>query len=237
MEKRNLEKLSKTELIKLLLKEKKKPETIVVPPKKKQKVDYNLDNLFNDDIFSDSNEKKINKVSKTEDFRDYPMKEISLDGQRKNEMRLTTDKKRAKMSFMDLFETRLENIPGGRESVSISINIEIKSDINGLTSSGKTYGPFSVEKPVHMSKADTYKFALCTLLNSGFSILSGERISAIGFKIIKLNKKKSIGQEMGGIKLESYLLNKQRPIKIHGINTCVVDYVWDQVRGKRGFKT
>lgn len=42
---------------------------------------------------------------------------------------------------------------------------------------------------------------------------------------------------MGKLRLESYLLNKQRPIKSHGVNTCVVDYVWDQVRGKRGFKT
>ena len=43
--------------------------------------------------------------------------------------------------------------------------------------------------------------------------------------------------KMGKIKLESYLLNKQRPIKRHGTDTCVVDYVWDQVRGQRGFKT
>ena len=42
---------------------------------------------------------------------------------------------------------------------------------------------------------------------------------------------------MGKLKLESYLLNKQRPIKSHGVNTCVVDYVWDQVRGQRGFKS
>ena len=42
---------------------------------------------------------------------------------------------------------------------------------------------------------------------------------------------------MGKLKLESYLLNKQRPITRHGENTCVVDYVWDQVRGKPGFKS
>ena len=42
---------------------------------------------------------------------------------------------------------------------------------------------------------------------------------------------------MGKLKLESYLLNKQRLIKSHGVNTCVIDYVWDQVRGQRGFKT
>ena len=42
---------------------------------------------------------------------------------------------------------------------------------------------------------------------------------------------------MGQLKLESYLLNKQRPIKSHGVNACVVDYVWDQVMDQHGFKT
>lgn len=43
--------------------------------------------------------------------------------------------------------------------------------------------------------------------------------------------------KMGSLKLESHLLNKQQPIKSHGLNTCVVDYVWHQIRGKHGFKT
>ena len=45
-----------------------------------------------------------------------------------------------------------------------------------------------------------------------------------------------IKHKMGKLKLESYLLNKQKPIIQYGQNTCVVDYVWNQVRGKRGFK-
>ena len=32
-------------------------------------------------------------------------------------------------------------------------------------------------------------------------------------------------------------MNKQRRIKYYGTNTCVVDHVWDQCRGKKGFKT
>ena len=53
MDKASLKKLSKSELIKLLLKqEKKKPQIIVVDDtKKKQKVVYNLDNLFDNDPF------------------------------------------------------------------------------------------------------------------------------------------------------------------------------------------
>jgi len=101
----------------------------------------------------------------------------------------------------------------------------------------KSYGPFTVEKPVQLSVDDTYKFAVLTLLNTKFNLLSGERISGIGCRIIKMEEKQNLVQKMGSLKLESYLLNKQRPIKRHGVNTCVVDYVWDQVKGKRGFKT
>ena len=36
---------------------------------------------------------------------------------------------------------------------------------------------------------------------------------------------------MGSLKLESYFLSKQKPIKSHGNNTCVIDYVSDQVKG------
>ena len=76
-----------------------------------------------------------------------------------------------------------------------------------------------------------------TLLKNKFTVLSQEVISGIGCKIIKLTKKQFKHHKMGKLKLESYLFNKQRPIKSHGVNTCVIDYVWDQVQGKRGFKT
>ena len=59
----------------------------------------------------------------------------------------------------------------------------------------------------------------------------------MGCRVIPFKKKHFKKQEMGGLKLESYLLNKQRPIKSHGKNTCVIDFVWDQVKGKKGFKT
>lgn len=101
----------------------------------------------------------------------------------------------------------------------------------------ETYGPFTVEKAVHLSTYNTYKFAMYTLLDKKFNILSGQHITGIGCKIIKLEKKQSITHKMGQLKLESYLLSKKRPIKKYGVNTFVVDYVWDQVKGKRGFKT
>ena len=59
MNKSDLKKLSKSELIKLLLKQ--KPEKV----QKKPKVAYNLENLFNDDVFrSDPYKKKMKKVKK-----------------------------------------------------------------------------------------------------------------------------------------------------------------------------
>lgn len=42
---------------------------------------------------------------------------------------------------------------------------------------------------------------------------------------------------MGSIKLTSYLFDGQRKIQSHGKNTCVVDHVWEQVRGKRGVQS
>lgn len=101
----------------------------------------------------------------------------------------------------------------------------------------KDYGPFSVKIPIGMSTRDVYKFALLTLLKNKFTTNSAEYTIGIGCKIIKLDKEHFKHHKMGKLKLESYLLNKQLPIKSHGVNTCVVDYVWDQVQGRRGFKT
>lgn len=42
---------------------------------------------------------------------------------------------------------------------------------------------------------------------------------------------------MGSVKLTSYLFDGQRKIQSHGKNTCVVDHIWEQVRGKRGFQS
>ena len=107
----------------------------------------------------------------------------------------------------------------------LSVCVEIEQDNKENSTKTTTHGPFVVEKPVHLSRPDTYKFAMYTLLNTIFNILSGERISRIGCKILKLNKRKTIQQKMGQLKLESYLLNKQRPIKSHGVKKCVLDYV------------
>ena len=72
-------------------------------------------------------------------------------------------------------------------------------------------------------KYDMYKFMVYALLRNNFTLLSAQEIMKIGCKIIKHNKKFFMNHAMGGLKLESYLLCKQRPIKSHGYNTCVAD--------------
>ena len=158
MNKRDLKKLSKSELIKLLLKqEKKKPKIIVVDDtkpslksEKPKKVVHTQDDLLNHDPFTDfviTNdpfERKMDKVNNkkreidrqssdidskhqklmskpeadtsTQKIRFYPKIETTLSEFRKDEIKLSKDKLRQKKSFYKLFETRLENIPGNRDS-------------------------------------------------------------------------------------------------------------------------
>ena len=62
----------------------------------------------------------------TQKIRFYPKIETTLSEFRKDEIKLSKDKLRQKKSFHKLFETRLNNIPGNRETVSISIDVVIK---------------------------------------------------------------------------------------------------------------
>ena len=268
MNKASLKKLSKSELIKLLLKQEKPENTMVYKkPNKKQKVVYNHDNLFDDDLFPDfavtshpfeRTMKKVNKQDKNineqtslindrytklvtdeKKVTHYPMIKATLDEFRREEIRRSNDKNKRLKSFVDLFGKRLNEMQGRRDKVSIRIHIELSHALRGMieTVSEHTYGPFTVNKPYNMSKRDGYKFALYVLMNKNITFLSGESVTQIGFDITRLNKKRPQKHKLGKLELESYLLNKQRPITRHGKNTCVVDYVWDQVRGQRGFKS
>ena len=48
----------------------------------------------------------------------------------------------------------------------------------------KNYGPFTVKKPVNLSKYDVYKFGMYVLLKNNFTILSQGVISGISFDLI-----------------------------------------------------
>ena len=41
----------------------------------------------------------------------------------------------------------------------------------------------------------------------------------------------------GALKLDSYFLDKQFPIKQRGDNTCMIDFIWHQSHNKMGFRS
>ena len=167
------------------------------------------------------------------DVINYVKKDVSLNRFRIHEAGLSKTMKMKDSSFRKLFEKRLLNIKGVRERISITLNVDI---LNGLIVTKKSYGPFEMDIP-QLSIEDMYRFMVYTLLKNNFTLLSAEEIKKIGCKIITHNKRFFEQHTMAGLKLETYLLSKQRPIKSYGKNTCVVDYVWDQVQGKKGFKS
>ena len=85
-------------------------------------------------------------MANTQQIRDYPMIKTTLDELRKDEMKMSKDKRRSELSFMDLFKTRLDKIPGGRETVSISISVEIEQDIKENSTKTTTHGAFCSRK-------------------------------------------------------------------------------------------
>ena len=187
MNENELKNMNHSELIALVMKLNKKanqkPKSDkpkpVKPKSVKPKLNYNLQELFDDDQFPDFNpgvtpfdkkmreirrlERKINKMSETVENKytmlqtgevviTYPKIDVSMNKFRREESRLTFNKKGS--SFFNLFERRLSTIPGKREKISITINVDIW---NGIVTSGKTYGPFSMKIP-KLNKYDMYKY-------------------------------------------------------------------------------
>ena len=187
MDKASLKKLSKSQLIKLLLKEEK--------PEKKQKVIYNHENLFDDTernvmrrVKSDPFEKTMNDIKKKkrkideesinintkyqnlisseEKIRNYPMIETSLHNLRNDEKRRSSSKNKAKMSFLQLFEERLDHIQGEREIVSINLDVEIDTN-KSLTEEYLKITPEMIEN----EEDDEYKMKYKNIIKQSFRIV------------------------------------------------------------------
>ena len=79
-----------------------------------------------------------------------------------------------------------------------------------------------------------YKFNSCNTRywNKISHFLADEYIDRIGSRIVPYKEKHFDNQHMGSLKLESSLFSKSCRN-----DSCVIDYVWSQVRGKMGFKT
>ena len=178
MSEKNVKKLTKSELINLLLKQEKKnkPKIMVVDdtkpfsarrrsiltPRKNVKQmarEYEEKNAEIDEKYN-----KLNTKPKKVYY--YPLIKATLQQYRMEEIKLSNDSKRSKKSFSQLFEVRIDNMKGDTEKVSLFITVEITKSLLGLEENvfKRTYGPFTVDKPKGLSIQDTYKFASAFML-------------------------------------------------------------------------
>ena len=87
-----------------------------------------------------------------------------------------------------------------------------------------------------LDKSDIYKFLMYTLLQINFTVLSTETIDEIGANITTHNEQFFKDHVAGALKLNTFFLDKQFQIKQRGDNTCMVDFVWHNCKGKKGFQ-
>ena len=162
---------------------------------------------------------------------------VSLQDMRDEELgRARVSKYKKQSSFQNLFHERLEQMPGKRERAQITINTVIEHTIGNRTEfTDKSYGPFKMEVP-KLSKPDMYKFLMYTLLQNNFTVLSTETIAEIGATITTHNEQFFKDHKVGALKLKTFFLDKQFQIKQRGENTCMVDFVWHNCKGKKGFQ-
>ena len=162
---------------------------------------------------------------------------VSLQDMRDEELkRARVSKHKKQSSFQNLFHERLEQKSGKRERAQITINTVIEHTIGIRTQfTDKSYGPFKMEVP-KLSKPDMYKFLMYTLLQNNFTVLSTETIAEIGATITTHNEQFFKDHIAGALKLNTFFLDKQFQIKQRGDNTCMVDFVWHNCKGKKGFQ-
>ena len=177
-------------------------------------------------------EQKFEKMLTGRDIVYYPKINVSLDEFRREESAKVNNFGR-NSSFLDLFEDRIEKIPGERTFGSITLFVTIQT---GLTEEERTFGPFDIELP-KLSHRDMYKLMMFTLLKNNFTLQSAQVITKIDAKVMVYNKQFLREHYMEGVKLESHLLSKHGKIKSFGKDTCVPDYLWDQCKGKRGCRS
>ena len=130
----------------------------------------------------------------------------------------------------------MDQIPGKRERVQVMINADVEN-WNGKTRmiTPKTFGPFTMEM-TRMSNGDLYKFMVYTLLQHDFSILSTQTIANIGAKILTHKPLEFRHMKVGALKLNTFFLDKEFPVKQRGDNTRMIDFIWHQCQNKKGFK-
>lgn len=174
--------------------------------------------------------------TKNEDdiMKSYPKINMTIKDSRMHEIFLSDIRGRQHMSFIELFNARMIALNRPTSTVSMTIDVSIMNSDNDVIN--KSYGPFQTQMPINLYDGDKYKFALYTLIVSHINLLSGESIIKLGFKYMRLRKRNIIHHKMGRLRLENYLLGGQKKLKSHGKDLCVIDYVWDAIQNKRGFR-
>ena len=167
----------------------------------------------------------------------YPRKMVSIADMRDEELNMTSAPGKLKLTFAELFERQLKLIPGKKTKIRVKVEAEVRYSY-GITEAleSKEWGPFEVNIP-NLTKSDMSKLFIYLLLKNGFSILSTQTIEEVGVNIITHKKSFFKHHKMGRFKLESFFLDNKNKIRVRGSDTCVIDYIWSQVWGKRGFKT
>lgn len=156
---------------------------------------------------------------------------------REEELNVTSIPGKMKMTFAELFDRRLKTMPGKKTRIQITVHAEVRYSLGASSElESKSWGPFQISIP-KLSKKDMYKLILYELLTNGFNILSTQTIEEVGATIITHKKSYFKHHKMGRIKLESFFLDNKNKIKVRGPDTCVLDYIWHEVKGKRAFKT
>ena len=163
---------------------------------------------------------------------------VSIAKMRESELDMTTTPGKLKLTFGELFEKRLKSIPGKKTTIQVTVHAEVRYSY-GITSeleskSWKINEPIRIPK---LSSGDMYKLFIYLLLKQGFTILSTQTIEEVGADIITHKKSFFKKHKMGRFKLESYFLDNKKRFKVRTSETCVIDCIWSQVRGKPGFKT
>lgn len=172
-------------------------------------------------------EARIMKASKDKpEVFNFKKKPVSLREFREEEMKRAQVSRTAKdTTFQQLFDNRLKTMQP-QTRIQVTLYIDIMS--HGL-SIQKVFGPFKTTMP-KLNKEDIYKFMIYTALRNNFTLLSAVYITANSKQFFKKHK-------MGKPFLETHFLSWQKTIRQTGENTCVLNYIWLQCRGKRGFKT
>ena len=166
----------------------------------------------------------------------YPKEIVSIADMRDEELNVTSAPGKFKLTFAELFERRLKLIPVKKTKIQITVLAEVRYTI-GSTSEleSKEWGPFHISIP-KLTKSDMYKLFIYILLTNGFSILSTQTIEKVGAKIITHKKSFFKDHKMGRLKLESFFLDNRKKLKVRDDYTCVIDYIWSEIKGKHGFK-